>query len=470
MNNSITSELQKLSTTKIAFCFFLTATVFMLSCKGKNEAIKEEVNTIDAVKKKAISAIDIKNAQSLIITNAENTSDSTNLKKITNDGNIKDVFYSNEDGTSSNKSQGHIKVDKMIKLSENYMVLYGSFSFSIYQNEVYTSKNISSILVRRSDGAIFDFGNFDFDTESHSFNSQLYRPSIFFDKDSNIFYRSIYNGRKSITKLSLKTPDKLLKEDYLPNSQNIIDATVDKFGNIAYSINENDPYRLKSISGEIAFIQGGIPLDLKSTFVNEFWTGNNGKLYISGYDKALPYISIIDTENGNKQTKVWTGANCMDYYPNSCRTASKWEYMRFFKGNELIFISLRGYLETLYIDIWTFNETTNQIIYNVKTIPNIDVSQFKPIGKSKTGLYFITKNNEIYKYTFENNTIVKHNNTSLTGFEISSINVNYNDNISLLALRYLDGKDIIGQINTFGDFEIITDQLRNKPLFLERLN
>lgn len=441
--------------------------LLLVSC-SKNRDLKDET---EMQTDNIVSFLDFKGAESLVVIDEITNEEKTNLSKLLSNGELKEVFYLNSDGKAVLKNNGYINVNKIVDLTKDYVILSGYFTTkSVIEGDEIT-KSFSALMVRKSDGAIFDFGEFDFDMTANSNTSLLHRPNIFFDADSNVYYRSYNNqsGRKSITKLTLNDPNKILKEDYLPTSEDIEDATVDISSNVVYSVNPNDLYRVKSKSGSISFIQGGKVTDYKSTFVNEFWTGNNGKIYVSGYDNGLPYISIVDIENNNKHIKVWEGLNCADYYPNNCRTASKWLYIRSSFKNEFIFTSISGYLEAS-LNIWRFNENTNHVDYQEIKLQGLLPSQFRPIGKSTTGIYFKTETNDIYKYTFDKGSLAKYNIASLNGYEIKSIAVRYKDYLDLVALRYSDGKTIVGQIDNQGNFIVRVNNLEKYPVALERIN
>jgi len=125
------------------------------------------------------------------------------LYKIDASGNLQEVHYSH--------GEGSIDVDKIINLNIDYLVMLGKF--------VINDKNYFSLLVRKSDGVVFDFTDYDLNMANWKLGERFVKA----DGDGNLYY-PMYN---QIRKLDITDPRNITRTDYLPSGQTVWFSDID---------------------------------------------------------------------------------------------------------------------------------------------------------------------------------------------------------------------------------------------------
>lgn len=159
----------------------------------------------------------------------------------------------------------------MLELKEGLICLNGNFELYLDSSSV-EPQVLASLLVRTSDGAIFDFnGHFPSDKSYY-----LYQNHIQIDKLGNVYY-----DNNNVFKLS-EDENGYLQEEYLPTGEEYFSFFVDLEGNCYYY---TFPYtKVKKSEGGIATMNREF---------NCIWNTYDNKVMASVYD-SVGYLSIED--------------------------------------------------------------------------------------------------------------------------------------------------------------------------------
>jgi hypothetical protein len=424
-----------------------------VSCSSdKEDGIKNEDGNVNQSQK---TILNISDAKSLVILEQSSTSKNlateTNLFKITADGKYLPVNFTKADNSPTSSKP---IVQSIKNLNSSYVLLSGSFN---YTDEKGVSQSYSSILVRKTDGAIFNSSSVDFSFESRKLGEILPKT----DSEGNIYY---YKGYNSIGKLSLNNPDNINVIDYLPSGQTSMFFEVDPKGNCMYQYSISNG--LNKYGLRIKKANGGIyEVKIEGRENKEFWLGNNGKFYFITYtwnEGYIPKIHKIDIDGDNITTSVvWplNGGPIPDGVGQMFRTSSQGSFM-IKKANSVVFI------DTYYNwgDMnWEFFENTNSV--ESIELPHID--QDGKIINSKENYYIATKT-DLYKVNLDTHEYTKLLNSG--EYEVYTISVDDNDKLQFSALRLKDGKKIFAEISKEGTLKIINEEINRKATVLERIN
>jgi hypothetical protein len=244
-------------------------------------------NLIKNKDSKVVSKLDLSDADYLVLKSTDNlksTNSNQELYKIKIDGdNITEEKVSLLDalGNEIDSIFTDFSVNKILELKEGLICLNGSFELYLDSSRV-EPQALSSILVRTSDGAIFDFnGHFPSDKSYY-----LNQNKIQLDKFGNVFYDA---GNENIEfpsvvyKLS-ESQGGFSQEQYLPSGEEYFSFFIDLEGNCYYY---TFPYtKVKKSEGGIA----------TSDMYKEFyciWNTYDNKVMASVYD-SVGYLSIED--------------------------------------------------------------------------------------------------------------------------------------------------------------------------------
>jgi hypothetical protein len=247
-------------------------TLFILGCE------KEKTdNLIKHNDSKVVSKLDLGDADYLVLksnNNLKSTNSNQELYKIKIDGdNITEEKISLLDalGNEIDSIFSDFSVYKILELKEGLICLNGSFELYLDSSSV-EPQALSSILVRTSDGAIFDF-NEHFPSDKSYY---LYQNNIQTDYLGNVYY-----DNENVYKLS-ENDNGYLQEEYLPTGEEYFSFFIDLEGNCYYY---TFPYtKVKKSEGGIA----------TSDTYKEFyciWNTYDNKVMATVYD-SVGYLSI----------------------------------------------------------------------------------------------------------------------------------------------------------------------------------
>jgi len=362
------------------------------------------------------------------------------LYKIDASGDLQEVHYST--------GEGSIDVDKIIPLNADYLVMLGKF--------VINDKNYFSLLVRKSDGVVFDFTDYDLNMENWKLGENFVKA----DGDGNLYY-PMYN---QIQKLDITDPNNITRTDYMPSGQTVWFSDIDKAGNLLYNYDHdgsgiNKFLRIKKVGG------GVFDATVAGRSYRDFWLGNDGHFYINGTSETGAATIYKATIANNQVTidNVWSD----DTNPAAgmvklmFSTASQGAY-RIRKPNSILF------LETFYDAdhngmSWEYFEDSNTV--QAVDLPHLNEGS---VFAHSSHYYYIGTGTDLYKVDINTHSYSKLLNSG--DYEVYAMAVDENDNLQFNGLRFSDGKRIFGEIKNGGSLTILDEALDKKAVVLTRLN
>jgi hypothetical protein len=382
--------------------------------------------------------------------------ESSNLYKITTSGSFDEVTFVNEDNTplDSNKTQTLVIVEKIFDVTEDYIILQGQFTA---WDTLGNTQEYSTLLVRKSDGAIYDF------------NANDIGPGAIFSDDNGNFY--YLNHNNMVVKVDVSNPALLKKSEYIPSGQIAQSFWVDHTGTLAYEYNE-DKFRVRKQNGGIleldfSTVSPGEPSPFPyGTYFNQgIWIGINGKMYLETYDHRpdneyrIHFHTVSLDEQGTVAIDtVWTG-DWKNYNGGADYILGSGSYMmkRVNKEKSILFVGIDR--------AWEFFEETNTLVE--VDLPNVE--SFDDFFHSDNYLYY-RSGVKIYKISLTDYSYELIQLPQDDQFEIYSMSIGTDDALQFSALRFSDGKKIIAQIDSNGIFSIINEVLDKEVIILQRLN
>jgi hypothetical protein len=404
------------------------------------------------------AVLNIRDASSLVVLEASTggrlKEGGSNFYKITTSGSMEEVKFVNADGTDMdpNVSSPTVDVTDVIDLNDSFLLLSGSF---FVWDTLGNAQYYTALLVRKTDGAIFDFVENDIVVQKTKPGDKTAKS----DNNGNIYYPN----QTGITKLSVANPESITKEEFLPTGQvaEFFDITpqgvaVYKYGEGAGVTQSNgtDNIRLKKVNG------GVFEIKVTGRDNNEFWLGTNGQIYFitytwnNGYEPAIHKVVM----NGDDPViqNVWSDNTFS--YPGVGHMLRAFSFgaHKIDKENSVLFIGGQGYS-------WEFNEATN-------TVTNIDLPAIEDgnIIVHSDDYYYIATGTELYKVDLDTHAYSSLLNSG--DYEVYSMTVDENDNLQFSGLRFVDGKKIFAEIANDGSLEIIDEELGRSATVLQRLD
>lgn len=431
-----------------------------ISCSSDKE---NEINNGDQTTnqpKNQKTILNITDAKSLVMLekspSGKNLATETNLFKITADGKYLPVNFTNIDGSSNATTVPTVYSIK--NLNSTYVLLTGNFN---YTDEKGTPQSYTSILVRKTDGAIYNSSSLNFSHGSKKLGEILPKT----DSEGNIYY---YKGYNSVGKLSLNNPDNINVIDYLPSGQTPSYFEVDPKGNCMYQYGESKGVTKSNGTKDIRIkkANGGIfEVKIEGRDNKEFWLGNNGNFYFITYtwdNNYFPQIHKVNIDGDNITTPVvWprNGTPVPDGVGHMFRTSGQGSFM-IKKKNSVVFI------DTYYSwgDMnWEFFESDN----GVETIDLPNIEDDAKFVYSKENYYIATKT-DLYKVNLDTHA---YTNLLVSGeYQIYTLDVDNDDKVQFSGLRLKDGKKIFAEISKEGVLKIVNEEINKKATALERIN
>lgn len=408
------------------------------------------------------AVLSISNASSLAVLEADAgrvTAGGSNLYKITTNGSMEEVKFVNADGSDIDPAiaETTIQVSNVVTLDATIFLLEGTFSV---WDSAGVAQHYDALLVRRSDGAIFDFGENDISYNKTKLGDKLVKTDV----SQNLYYPN----NTGITKLSNSNPEIMTKQEFLSTGQTAEyfeitrnGAAIYKYGSSSGVTNANgtDDLRIRKAGGGIFEVK------VEGRDNREFWRGANGSIYFvtytwdNGYQSAIHKITMVDDNPVIEE--VWSDDSMeheFNYVAGMLRTASQGSH-KIDKENSVVFIATYaggGFA-------WEFNEETNTV--EDFTLP--DVEEGAIIVNSDNN-YYIATGTDLYKVDLDT-----HEYSSLLNsgeYEVYSMNVDANDNIQFSGLRFSDGRKVFAKISPSGNVEVIDEEIGRSATVLQRLD
>jgi len=434
----------------------------MIGCTDDDPKKDNDKNGDDG-KRYPVAVLNIKGAQSVAVLENSNggrmTAEESNFYKIKADNSMEKVTFVNADGTAIDPAIAApvVIVSNMVDLDDKFLLLSGTFQA---WDTLGVQQSYSDLLVRKTDGAIFNFLENNVAFSKVKLGDNLIKH----DAAGNIYYPN-FTG---VTKLSVSDPEKITKEEYLSSGQTAQFFEITPEGGAVYKYGEGggvtaangtDQIRIKKPGGGIFEVK----VDGRDN--RQFWTGINGATYLitytwaNGYQPAIHKITLSG-DNVNVE-QVWSN-DTFDYpgVGNMLRTSTQGSY-RINKEKSVVFIDT--YYSKYGNDYsWEFNEETNTVT-NIENLPAIEE---KAIIVSSSDHYYIATGTEIYKVDLNTHEYT----TLIGGFDVYSMNVTADNKLQFSGLRMDDGKKVFAEITSEGTFVLIDQEIGKSATVLQRLN
>jgi hypothetical protein len=263
--------------TPILFIVILTIVI----CGCEKEKTEETDNPIVDINFKVASKLDLSDADYLVLKASDNYKSAHSgqeLYKIKIDGDNfieEKVSLLDALGNEIDSLFSDFTVNRILELKEGLLCLQGNFTLYLDSSAV-EPQDLYSILVRTSDGAIYDF-NGHFPSEKSFYLNQ---NKIQKDNTGNVYYDA-----GNVYKLSEREND-IIQEQYLPTEEEYFSFFIDLNGNCYYY---DFPYT------KVKKFEGGIAI---SEIYREFycmWNTYDKKVMASVYD-SVGYLTLEDSK------------------------------------------------------------------------------------------------------------------------------------------------------------------------------
>jgi hypothetical protein len=408
------------------------------SCKKKDKDEPFAPPTTTKAAEPKVSYINIDDGLSIAQLKVINTYTS-NLYKITSAGNYNEVVYLDENKMPIDTalSECTLFVNDIIPVNDVYFVLIGNFSVHV-KNGGYPL-SLSSLLVRKSDGAIFSFGDNMFSSANAKMGDLLFQK----DGSGNLYYRS-FGG--IVYKIDISDPNSIKRTSVIASGQEANYYNMQNDGYFIYDYGNNST----SVNLRIQKPNGGVyPINIPNRNNEEFWLNSAGEIYFvtSGTNTQIHKINFVG-DNITIDT-LWRSTNDTLKYAVGQMFRS-WTQGSFIirKSNSVLFI------DTYFNDkSFEFSETDFKV--KLYSFPKLNDYECK-FAVSENNCY-IGNGYDLYKVSLSNNSYSKLLNTG--DYEIYSMSVSKDDIIHLSALKLSNGKNIIAQINASGQLTIIDENV-----------
>lgn len=380
-------------------------------------------------------------------------------------------------------TEGDIIDDKFVSydvwwifnVSPDYICMFGEFNMAINEDsnnmETYTS-----ILVRKSDGAIFNFNGHYLEGGSY-YMGQTYPQKDIFDA---IYYSSDFE----VYKLNVSDPGKLTQKKYLPDNQRTDKFFIDGDGNCFY--NGTDSYFTK-----IKKATGGIIVNNALVLTN-LWKGFNQKTY-------WLFTDTIESSPANTQCSV-SEVNIVGDQVSATMIANHSLNISYLYFSHLLFDTTGFATQLLFEDSreGIIGEIYREAISEIAPLflpEELSYNKrYKVISYSGNYVYIVRLDSGIYSINYSGKEIIRIDTReyatatrsiygvsteglSYTSFKSFSIPAGYEiygllpsgETIIFSGLRYSDEKNVIMIIDQDGNLNLVEETGNDKYSELQRL-
>ncbi len=429
----------------LKFIFALsTLTILLFTACGKEDIpLPKEPSSV-------IEKMNIKDATNLFISSSIKPSTSLNSKiisysisetstkklfKITSNGYIEEVTYTDVDGNVIVNNNEPVQI---ININDNY---------------IYVEFPLESYLVNKSNENVYALNKIG--NVISLYNNFINTKSIQTDSFGNIYYKvwdiNYGNNPCNLIKLDTSDPDNIIATQMNPTTEFVDEFKVDAFGNILYTgrlrteiSGTNSIFRVRKANG------GFYNLSDKTM---AFWIGLDGNFYYNEFsgDSDVPIKKlIIDNEFNITETQYSTAP-----------TIFMSDSYLFSFNNKIIYLNKRSL-------------NMKEIYNNEQIIKDINLDGFS-IDKI---ILAAQSNDYLYIACNSNTTLIKINPIDYSYelllnpgvYDISAMTVSSTNQVIFNALRMADGKQILGQIDSNGNLTILDESNSIKATILERIN
>lgn len=366
----------------------------------------------------------------------------SSFMQITKDGRILPICFITEKGDSI-----PINARSIVDVNEEFFLMGGllitldsSIDFTT-GDEIDWSKVVRMLLVNKKTEAVYaiptTWVNIDVDEKTKAY----------VDKDNNVYFSPAYN--QIVYKINTSNSSNLTVEKYLPEGEEFeLGFSVSKNGVCCYYGKRPS---FKCPGGRIYPIDQLIP----EAMAGSVFEGFNGAMYFlhqSYSELSTPGLYKINELN-----------------PNELQAEKVCEFIS--DGNFNFFVKNPVRKTFVYSDgrnRFEFNEIGNTMTPLDVEIPAFEYNNYNDLVASD-GIYIWDYANTLTKMSFADNSVHQ---IDLSGYECRSFSASPKSaEISFNALRFADGKNVIGQIDSQGRITVFENiQAGSEPITLIKLN
>ena len=367
---------------------------------------------------RAISKLDITDAESLYLA-PEARGTGNVMFKITKEGAVVEVSYTSNSGIKA--SAKSLKPNAIYHANDEYMVV------------VFWYGNGMACLVSKTTGAVYSLENVGMpdDYKLMFVNSS----PVLSDGKNNIYFKT----SAELYRIDVSNPEKVFAQPLMaPNDKGATSFAVDAAGNVIYSC-----------SGvRLAFAGGGY----KNLNTDSYWTAPDGKLYCGG---GLVY----DETAGEYGYPIYR----LDIEGQKVTETEYWDFQISTDNNYYLTSGGRAYI----LDVG------GRVIevYNPEGKPNVTTLDYKLTGSAVDvsedgGLVYVTGQCEVvcidlnaktWRYLYQSD-------------EYEIYEATYSgQGVTVNAMRFRDGRIIMGKIDREGKMEVLDETSNSKVLYLTRI-
>lgn len=330
--------------------------------------------------------------------------------------------------------------DGIYVVNTNYLIV--SFGYS----EAY--------LVRKADGAVFSLNNVGSPSDEVSYYTGDIVNS---DNSGNIYYITSFNSSipSVLVKINTQDPNNLTATTYSASGDTVTSFTLDSSGNAAYQgedSGKNSVMRFRYASGGFAILPGEPNYSFTCS-----WIGFDGLFYF--YDGSLPYLQQMYVSNNVLTYTNWGGiaVEFNDGVQNLLKIPAK---------NHIIAFSSSGG-SSIY-DLYNpsnYAKTLDMSLFNLSAMKTeaCSANYYYIVGTSGGQPVLLKIDPDDTTYTTYS-TLINGN------YDIYSLTVSTNDNVTFNALRMSDGCIVYGSIASNGTISIIDTNMNAQATILQRIN
>jgi len=399
---------------------------------------------------------------------------------------IDSIVWYNSDGTYM-INYPSLHVTAINRLTDDYILIDGVFQYlAVSDSANPVDMYIQSLLLRESDGAIFDFG----DQINWAVSSRYWNKYLYTDDEGCLYYSS---DRNNVMKLTTYPDGSVTRENILPYNQVFKYYFVDGAGNLYWAPDEIgntfDGLKVKIVDGGIINydvfnstepISGPVPGE-------DYVTEVRDRIWVST-DRKVHTLRQIDSAIYNPGNNEWDHTECaywwitevnimdsnfefeevldMNTIPEYLDWPLDWYTHRtHYSGDELIMIYDDPPTE-FFMKISGLDCKAGTFRYNI--LP-LNLGEFVSGFVEESDDYiFIAVNSTILKISvqdFSYTSLLEENQYDIFAFSVSDDGI-----ITFNALRYSDARIVLGEIDETGSITIIEEDLDTEVVSLMRLN
>jgi hypothetical protein len=450
--------------------------------------------------------LDLTDAKSLVAFSGNSVKKSTagdphsngNLYKVKDDGEVVKVMFRDQNGQPFEKivyykdngdsivNYPSLYVQEINILNEYFLLIEGSFSYlDISDLENPHDVFYESLLLRLSDGALFDFND-----KINWYRSCRYKNRyLYTDIEGNLYYTST-SSNDNVQKLSLPEDGEVTRENILPYNQKFKSYCVDGEGNLYYLPDDlgstYEGFYIKAANnGILMFDRLFYQVDtdtMKATMYTEFqwvWIADDKTAFaVAGKDSAVynePLGEWDTHESGHSVfLKIHIDNSTIQYENHLTNVDNLFENFQWKVDQYVYRTSYQDEIIFMYgnvgaqpaTELWALDLVNNT--YRKGIIP-INEGEYVGALIHDGGEYiFLADNSKLLKISKADFSYV--NFLPENQYDIIALSVSEDDIVTFNALRYSDASIILGQIDQDGVVTLTKEDMDEPVTTLVRIN